>query len=362
MAKVEGKIKKKRGRKAYKNEPSITEGPLKWPPGMAQTAPKDRIRGDFRFASAASNKTSLAQVKRTIRNLFKRIDVEQAEVTYLVSTPTQAVDTTFTYPGVAIWYKWKGKQQLHLACDRYTTAIGNFRACLETLDGLHKATKYPSVTHDFQVAFHQAGFGGTDLIPTPKPAPVKAPSKAHLNYEHDWQQILEIPDSEIDPLTGYPKDKLTAGRKRAQLATIYHPDKSETCPDTGASLAVINTAVEWVVKLMAMQDDYEIHKAKEEARAEADAINRKKKREEERDARRAKVTQPETSDHYDDDDGEPEKKREPTAEDLEAIEKGTVSDDDLDEDDGWQPSEEDPSEDDAEIEDEEEEEEEEEEV
>ena len=319
------KTPKRRGRKAYKQEPQITDGPLRWPQGMMRTLPQDRIRGDFKLSSPVATKSPLELVKQTIHDVFKRINIHEAEVTYNFAADEQAVDMDYPHPEVAIWYRWKGQEKLSLACDRFNTAIANFRACLETLEGFHKATKHPYVHHDFHVAL-----GAFGIVRVEKPKPVKAPSKAHLDFRADWQEVLEIRNDQMDLGTGLPKDLMLPGRQRLNLAHLYHPDKKETCPDEGDSWQVIQDAASYVAGCIELQAKLPDQQKEAKARAKAEAAKRKEAREA---AKAAPKAEPAAEDESDESDDEAPEKTEPSTEDLASIEGASedASDDDLDE-------------------------------
>ena len=237
------KPKGKRGRKAWKKPAQITQDVLHWPKGMPRTETQDREKGGARLTTK-EQRTVLAKAVESISVLFKSLEVSKAVITFGYTTPEEAVDENFREPGIAIYYGWRGKPNLFLACDHFRSAIANLRACLNTLEGFAKATKHPYVFHDFALDLQGFGIGQAAPVKTAE----KPPVKTHLDPVFDWPEILEIASHDRDLNTGLPKDVFLAGQQRLKLQKLYHPDMKDSDPDCGASFKVIMEAFNHVKK------------------------------------------------------------------------------------------------------------------
>jgi hypothetical protein len=273
----EKKEPKRRGRKAYKREPKLSHGELRWPEGRMRCPPEKRMPGSFKLNMSNSKyATAIERTKAMMKALFKRINIQEAHVTTAPFDTADAVNPFYPEPAVAIYYKWFGDEHF-AACDRYNTIVGNLRACMENIDSTYKLTSKPWVHHDFEEslkAFHD--HLEEDLVLFEQEIE-KAPSKAHLSHKHDWQEVLEIPDDAINPLTGVPDRKLVT-KQRLMLLQLYHPDHIDTCPDNGESWNVIDSAHKFVINCIDLQSKIPEDQARVKKKAKADAEERAAKR------------------------------------------------------------------------------------
>jgi len=132
--------------------------PLNWPPSWRRTAPDQRTHARFNSANARNKgfgEIAYGRADVTIHGALERIEYEMRMMKIV---PADVVVTTnnalrrdgsqhtrpppLTDPGVAVYWKHKGKHERCMAIDRYDSIAGNLAAVAASLYALRAVERH----------------------------------------------------------------------------------------------------------------------------------------------------------------------------------------------------------------------------
>lgn len=164
--------------------------PLCWPQNRKRAGYREHSRFKTAFAKARDN--IIAEVQRMggkLAIISTNIELRRDGLPY--ASFTQPAD-----PGVALYFKYKGKQMC-FACDRYRSVADNMRAISLTISALRGIARWG--TGDMM----EAAFTGFMALPAPA-------------MEDEPHQVLGVEKTA-------PRNEIEYAYKR--LAAQHHPDK-----------------------------------------------------------------------------------------------------------------------------------------
>ncbi len=197
--------------------------PLAWPLGRPRTPTWKAERAAFTVSFAVARDEIVMEVARLIHGntRWRRGD----DVIISTNIPLRrdglplANQRQPTDAGVAIYFKYKGKQRC-FACDRWKLVEHNMRAIAKTIEALRGIARWG--TGDML----DAAFTGFEALPAPAAA-------------RGWREVLGV-----EPVGG----NLAAVRERYRvLAAQHHPDRG----GSHAKMAEINAAWEQAQRALA---------------------------------------------------------------------------------------------------------------
>lgn len=266
--------------KVKKREPEVGYRCLTWPKEWPRT--KERVTGSFRLKYDARKRA-----QEHLSRILKRMDVPYAAVSWTLQSEQDAVNHNISDPGVAIRFKWQNKART-VRCDYHTTVVANLRACvivIESVYNLHRVGAVQDVDAEFE-HFQQA-WG----LAVQREEYGRMPTIQHEDPLSNWQKILEIPDDQIYPIWGIPRDLEYIKKHCKGIVAKYHPDKPDSPDDDGKSFMRANDAYQ-MLKLRHTMFENALRAAEEDAKRIAEEALRPKKTETETKKEESEVSSP----------------------------------------------------------------------